>query len=80
MDLDACSRFTERSHEYGLTVALAGSVKSKHLPDLASIGTDIVGIRGAVCSRGDRNAGQIQKELIASFRAALDESVRMTVA
>lgn len=72
MDVDTCSQFVERGHDYGLLVALAGSVKRPHLADLARIGTDIVGVRGAVCAGGDRNKGRIQPELIKEFREAMD--------
>jgi (5-formylfuran-3-yl)methyl phosphate synthase len=80
MSLDECAEFVKRSHAYGLTVALAGSVKAEHLKDLASIGTDIIGVRGAVCGGGDRNTGKIQEGLIAAFRQAMDESMRAAVA
>ncbi|HWU09993.1 MAG TPA: (5-formylfuran-3-yl)methyl phosphate synthase, partial [Streptomyces sp.] len=39
---------------------------------LTRIGTDIVGVRGAVCEGGDRNAGRIQPHLVAAFRAEMD--------
>lgn len=74
MNVDQCADFVQRGHEYGLLVALAGSVKECHLADLAGIGTDIIGVRGAVCSGGDRNNGRIQPELIRSFRAAMDRT------
>jgi len=80
LSTEQCSDFVKRSHEYGLLAALAGSVKAVHLNDLAACGTDIVGVRGAVCAGGDRNAGQIQKALIGEFRSAIDQSVRMAAA
>lgn len=70
---EICDDFVTRSHEFGLFAALAGSVKAVHLADLAAIGTDIVGVRGAVCTGGDRNAGQIEVELIKAFRTAMDD-------
>lgn len=75
MDVDTCAQFVERGHENGLLVALAGSVKRPHLADLARIGTDIVGVRGAVCAGGDRNKGRIQPELIKEFREAMDATL-----
>src|SRR5260370_3274788 len=39
-----CAEFARRGHDRGLLVALAGSVKAKHLPELAPIGTAIVGV------------------------------------
>jgi hypothetical protein len=76
MDQDECAEFVRRSHEYGLQVALAGSVKIHHLNDLAAIGTDIVGVRGAVCERGNRDSGTIREDLISAFRAAMDETMK----
>lgn len=72
---ETCADFVARSHEFGMFAALAGSVKAVHLADLAAIGTDIVGVRGAVCEGGDRNAGEMRPELIKAFRAAIDEHV-----
>lgn len=57
LTLDELRAFVELSHSYGMMVALAGSVKREHLEPLAKIGTDIVGVRGAVCSKGDRTTG-----------------------
>jgi uncharacterized protein (UPF0264 family) len=76
LTVEQCAEFTRAGHAAGLMVALAGSVKVKHLRDLAAIGTDIVGVRGAVCAGGDRNKGRIQPELIAAFKAAVNESMR----
>jgi uncharacterized protein (UPF0264 family) len=72
---DICGDFVTRAHDLDMFAALAGSVKACHLADLAEIGTDIVGVRGAVCTGGDRNAGTIQVELIKSFRAAIESHV-----
>ncbi|NEA52570.1 (5-formylfuran-3-yl)methyl phosphate synthase [Streptomyces sp. SID10815] len=73
---DVCAQFVRLAHEAGLLAALAGSVKAGDLDELARIGTDIVGVRGAVCEGGDRNAGRIQPELVAAFRAEMDRRVR----
>ncbi len=67
-----CARFVELTHEANLLAALAGSVKAEHLEALTAMETDIVGVRGAVCEGGDRNAGRIQPHLIAAFRAEMD--------
>ncbi|MGW6774887.1 (5-formylfuran-3-yl)methyl phosphate synthase, partial [Streptomyces sp. NPDC055037] len=39
-------------------------------------GTDLVGVRGAVCEGGDRTAGRIQPSLVAAFRAEMDQHAR----
>ncbi|MCZ0978507.1 (5-formylfuran-3-yl)methyl phosphate synthase [Streptomyces diastatochromogenes] len=43
---------------------------------LTRMGTDIVGVRGAVCEGGDRNAGRIRPDLVAAFRAEMDRQAR----
>lgn len=73
---DACAEFVRRAHASGLLAALAGSVKQADLAALTRMGTDIVGVRGAVCSGGDRNAGRIQPLLVAAFRAEMDRQAR----
>ncbi|MEV3874202.1 (5-formylfuran-3-yl)methyl phosphate synthase [Streptomyces sp. NPDC049906] len=67
-----CEEFVRRAHRAGLLAALAGSVKAEDLGCLTRMGTDIVGVRGAVCEGGDRTAGRIQPALVAAFRAELD--------
>lgn len=73
---DLCAEFVRRAHASDLLAALAGSVKQADLGHLTRIGTDIVGVRGAVCSGGDRNAGTIQPHLVAAFRAEMDRQAR----
>jgi (5-formylfuran-3-yl)methyl phosphate synthase len=75
LSVEQCAEFVRLGHEWGVIVALAGSIKVKHLPDLTRIGTDIVGVRGAVCEGGDRNNGSIKPELIKAFRSAMDEAL-----
>ncbi|WP_405791508.1 (5-formylfuran-3-yl)methyl phosphate synthase [Streptomyces sp. NBC_01506] len=69
---DVCERFVRLAHDAGLLAALAGSVKAEDLGTLTRIGTDIVGVRGAVCEGGDRTTGRIRPELVAAFRARMD--------
>ena len=61
------AEFVEEVHTYGLKCALAGSIKKEDIPVLKEIGCDIVGVRGAVCTRGDRNSGRIKRELVEEF-------------
>lgn len=75
MDQEVCADFVANGHEYGLLMALAGSVKERDLADLAQIGPDIIGVRGAVCDGGDRNAGRIRADLIKTFREAMDRNL-----
>jgi uncharacterized protein (UPF0264 family) len=73
---DVCGEFVRLAHASGLLAALTGSVKQTDLGPLTRIGTDIVGVRGAVCEGGDRNAGRIQPHLVAAFRAEMDRQAR----
>jgi uncharacterized protein (UPF0264 family) len=69
MDEAACKHFIDEGHRQDLSVALAGSIKLPEIPVLKRIGVDIVGIRGAACSHGDRLTGTIQAE---NVRALMD--------
>lgn len=71
MSPEVCKEFVEKSRSYGILSALAGSVKKNSLPILAKINPDIIGVRGAVCSGGDRNKGRIQADLIKEFKEAM---------
>ncbi|WP_320779105.1 (5-formylfuran-3-yl)methyl phosphate synthase [Streptomyces sp. CRN 30] len=73
---EVCAEFVRLAHDADLVAALAGSVKAVDLGDLAAMGTDIVGVRGAVCAGGDRTAGRIEPQLVAAFRAEMDRHVR----
>lgn len=73
---DVCAEFVRRAHGAGLLAALAGSVRAADLGALTRIGTDIVGVRGAVCEGGDRNTGRIRPVLVAAFRAEMDRHAR----
>ena len=54
----------------GMSTALSGHLKIDDLDELARINPDIVGVRGAVCSRGDRNDGVYWKD-VAEFKRQL---------
>jgi len=69
MDEAACKQFVEEGHARNLSVALAGSIKLPEIPILKHAGADIVGIRGAACSQGDRLAGTIQAESVRALMA-----------
>ncbi|MEU0134528.1 (5-formylfuran-3-yl)methyl phosphate synthase [Streptomyces sp. NPDC006296] len=69
---EVCAEFVRLAHEADLLAALAGSIRAEDLATLTRIGTDIVGVRGAVCERGDRTTGRIQPHLVAAFRAEMD--------
>ena len=53
--------------QLGMSTALSGHLKLDDLDELARINPDIVGVRGAVCSKGDRNDG-VYWEAVAEFK------------
>lgn len=60
--------FVQTAHDYGLKVALAGSVNKNDIKLLKDIGCDIMGVRGCVCSGGDRNTGTINHKLVQELK------------
>ena len=55
----------------GMSTALSGHLKMDDLDELARINPDIVGVRGAVCQKGDRVAA-VHREAVGEFRRQLD--------
>ena len=55
----------------GLSTALSGHLKLENLDKLARINPDIVGVRGAVCSSGERDRA-VAWEAVAYFKEQLD--------
>jgi len=56
----------------GLSTALSGHLKLSDLDELSRINPDIVGVRGAVCSKGDRDEG-VYWEAVNYFKSELDK-------
>lgn len=52
MSASAIGRWVESAHDAALTVALAGKLQRDDLPTVATLGADIVGVRGAACDGG----------------------------
>jgi len=68
LDIEMLEKFVKEIHSYGLKSALAGSVKKDQLKDLHDIGCDVVGVRGAACTGGDRNSGKIHRTAVAELK------------
>lgn len=68
MTTERLQEFVNKAHEYGLKVALAGSVNQDDVALLKSINCDIMGVRGCVCTHGDRNNGTINRELVQQLK------------
>jgi uncharacterized protein (UPF0264 family) len=72
MNQDKLQEFNNMIHDYGLKSALAGSVKKEQLQLLYEIGCDVVGIRGAACTGGDRNNGSINRTAVLELKNMIE--------
>ncbi len=61
--------FISAGHDFGMEVAIAGTIKFEDLELLKRVAPDIIGVRGAVCG-GDRS-GTIKEELVRRMKADL---------
>jgi uncharacterized protein (UPF0264 family) len=61
---DQLRSFVDTAHDHGLKAALAGALKKEDLPAVYALGADMVGLRGAVCTHGDRVGGRIARETV----------------
>ena len=60
-----------RGKELGMSTALSGHLRMQDLDELARINPDIVGVRGAVCSSGERQQA-VAREAVATFKHELE--------
>jgi len=63
--------FVTNAHKYNLLAALAGSLTPQDLLRVHSLGADIIGVRGAVCTKKDRVSGKLEQEKVTDFVNAL---------
>jgi uncharacterized protein (UPF0264 family) len=68
LSADELAEFVARCRAAGLLCALAGSLREEHVPQLAELGPDIIGFRGAVC-RGDRVGGRVDADSVRRLKA-----------
>ncbi len=57
--------------ELGMSTALSGTLRVANLNPLVRIHPDIVGVRGAVCARGDREGRAVDATAVAHFKDEL---------
>ncbi len=76
MSLDELAEFVGLCREAGVMCALAGSIKEHHLDDLAKIGPDLTGVRGALCSDQKDRTSVIDPERTRAFIRATEEAVQ----
>jgi uncharacterized protein (UPF0264 family) len=63
--------FMHQARDLQLGTALGGGIQLEHIPILKQLQPEIVGIRSAVCERGDRLQGKIRSELVTVFKNML---------
>lgn len=66
--------FVDEAHSFNLKAALAGSIKKEHIPILHTLGADIIGVRGAACTNGDRKHGHITSQLVRDLTQTLQNA------
>ncbi len=59
--------FVHEAHNSNLIAALAGSLERQDVPRLHYLGTDVIGVRRAVCSKRDRLNGEVQRKAVLEF-------------
>jgi hypothetical protein len=67
LNVSELESFIKEAHRYSLIAALAGSLERENVPRLYALKVDVIGIRGAVCSRKDRKNGRVQREAVLEF-------------
>jgi uncharacterized protein (UPF0264 family) len=67
MSMSQLSEFLRRSRDAGMFAGLAGSLRARHIPQLAALGPDILGFRGALCAEG-RREGPIDPTAVHAIR------------
>jgi uncharacterized protein (UPF0264 family) len=65
--------FVTQAHDCNLLAALAGSLGKKDIHRVHSLGADIIGVRGTVCSKNDRVDGELEKEKVAELAKEIRE-------
>ncbi len=65
-------KFVSKGHKLGLKIALAGSIKRQDIAKVAALKPDVVGIRGAACTGGDRSNGRIEAKRVRELVEMLD--------
>ena len=76
MSLDELAEFVGMCREGGIMCALAGSIKEKHLDDLAKVGPDLTGVRGALCSDQSDRRSVLDPVRTRAFIQATEEAVQ----
>lgn len=68
------------SHNRGLLVALAGSLKKEQIFNVSTLKADIIGVRSAACTNGDRVNGRITEESVRELAGIMKQALTKTIA
>lgn len=64
LTIDQLRLIVNEAHNRSLLTALAGSLRKEQIPRVRELDADIVGLRGAACTNGDRVNGRIRRETV----------------
>jgi len=67
--------FVQNCHEKELLCALAGSLGEADIPRLSKIGPDIIGFRGAACTKSDRIKGVVKRNQVERLKNLISAHV-----
>ncbi|MDG6223083.1 MAG: (5-formylfuran-3-yl)methyl phosphate synthase [Candidatus Bathyarchaeota archaeon] len=73
LDDSQLATFVTQAHNYSILAALAGSLVPQDISRVNRLGADIIGVRGAVCTKKDRVSGKLEQEKVADFVFALSK-------
>lgn len=71
LSLEDLRDFVEEAHRNRVFAALAGSLRLEDIELIQKTGCDIVGVRGAVCTGGDRLKGEIRADKVLALKSKL---------
>lgn len=62
-------QIVEDAHAKGLKAALAGSLRKEQISSVYALRADIIGLRGAACTNGDRINGRVTQEKVDELKS-----------
>ena len=69
-------QFVTQAHDHNLLAALAGSLDKHDIQRVCNLGADIIGVRGAVCTKGDRLAGKLEGKKVAELAEEIKRTTK----
>ncbi|KXB04046.1 hypothetical protein AKJ47_00930 [candidate division MSBL1 archaeon SCGC-AAA261G05] len=73
LSINKLSEFIEKTHSLNLQAALAGSLGQKEISELKFLKPDVIGVRSAVCTNGDRKQGKITEAAVREVKKVLED-------